>query len=213
MRSRCRPVRFLLCRRWTRPRIPNRRLSLAEGNWLGRGQGPFWQPPLYPYFLGVIKLAFPESFYYVSRFAQALIGSLTCVLLYLVGQRLFGAGIGFVGGLIAAVYGPLIYFDARLLPAGLATLLTLVSILLLIRAVERPTISIFTVAGFALGLASLTAAILAPLIPGVVYLAVLLVSEKGRVGSRCFVAGGGAGGCASDTEKLHHRRGHCADLL
>ena len=94
-------------------------VSLAEGNWLGRGQGPFWQPPLYPYFLGVIKLAFPESFYYVSRFAQALIGSLTCVLLYLVGQRLFGLGIGFIGGLIAAVYGPLIYFDARLLPAGL----------------------------------------------------------------------------------------------
>ncbi|MDE2734910.1 MAG: glycosyltransferase family 39 protein [Gemmatimonadota bacterium] len=141
--------------------------SLAEGNWLGRGQGPFWQPPLYPYFLGVIKLAFPESFFYVSRFAQALIGSLTCVLLYLVGRRLFGPSVGFIGGLIAAVYGPLIYFDARLLPAGLATFFTLVSLLLLIRAVERPTRSIFTAAGFALGLASLTAAILAPLIPGV----------------------------------------------
>ena len=84
--------------------------SLAAGNWLGRGQGPFWQPPLYPYFLGVIKLAFPESFYYVSRFAQALIGSLTCVLLYPIGQRLFGPGIGFIGGLIAAVYGPLIFW-------------------------------------------------------------------------------------------------------
>ena len=141
--------------------------SLASGNWLGRGQGPFWQPPLYPYFLGVIKLAFPESFYYVSRFAQALIGSLTCVLLYLVGRRLFGSGIGFIGGLIAAVYGPLIYFDARLLPAGLATFFTLISLWLLIRAVERPTRSIFMVAGFALGLASLTAAILASLIPGV----------------------------------------------
>ena len=142
-------------------------VSLAEGNWLGRGQGPFWQPPLYPYFLGLIKLVFPESFFYVSRFAQALIGSLTCVLLYAVGQRLFGVGVGFVGGLIAAVYGPLIYFDARLLPAGLATFFTLVSLWLLIRAVERPTRSIFTAAGFALGLASLTAAILASLIPGV----------------------------------------------
>ena len=173
--------------------------SLAEGNWLGRGQGPFWQPPLYPYFLGVIKLAFPESFYYVSRFAQALIGSLTCVLLYLVGRRLFGPGVGFIGGLIAAVYGPLIYFDARLLPAGLAALLTLVSLLLLMRAVrltyppsppscaERgnrlfspfprrkggrgdrsSTKLIFMAAGFAMGLASLTAAILASLIPGVV---------------------------------------------
>ncbi len=141
--------------------------SLAEGNWLRRGQGPFWQPPLYPYFLGVIKLVFPESFYYVSRFAQALIGSLTCVLLYLVGRRLFGSGVGFIGGLIAAVYGPLIYFDARLLPAGLATFFALVSLLLLMRAVDRPTRLIFMTAGFALGLASLTAAILASLIPGV----------------------------------------------
>ena len=141
--------------------------SLAAGNWLGRGQGPFWQPPLYPYFLGAIKLAFPESFYYVSRFAQALIGGLTCVVLYWVGQRIFAAGVGFIGGLIAAVYGPLIYFDARLLPVGLATLLTLVSLLLLMRAVEQPTRPIFVAAGFALGLASLTAAILAPLIPGV----------------------------------------------
>lgn len=140
---------------------------LAAGNWLGRGQGPFWQPPLYPYFLGSIKLAFPESFYYAARWAQALIGSLTCVLLYWVGQRLFGRGVAFCGGLIAAGYGPLIHFDARLLPAGLATFLTLVSLLLLMRAVERPTRWVALVAGFALGLASLSAAILASLIPGV----------------------------------------------
>ena len=163
--------------------------SLAEGNWLGRGQGPFWQPPLYPYFLGVIKLVFPESFYYVSRFAQALIGSLTCVLLYLVGQRLFGSGVGFIGGLIAAVYGPLIYFDARLLPAGLATLLTLVSLLLLMRAVERPTKLIFTAAGFALGLASLTAAILAALIPGVAIWLVYWLRKKAALAVVAFLLG------------------------
>ena len=141
--------------------------SLAAGNWLGHGQGPFWQPPLYPYFLGSIKLAFPESFYYASRWAQALIGSLTCALLYWVGQRLFGRGVAFCGGLMAAAYGPLIYFDARLLPTGLTTFLTLVSLSLLIRAVERPTRCGFMAAGFALGLASLSAAILAALIPGV----------------------------------------------
>lgn len=141
--------------------------SLAAGNWLGRGQGPFWQPPLYPYFLGLIKLAFPESFYYASRVVQALIGSLTCVLLFPLGQRLLGPVVGLVGGLMAAVYGPLIYFDARLLPVSLATLLLLVSLLLLLRAVERPTRLAFIGAGFALGLAALAAAIIAPLIVGV----------------------------------------------
>ena len=163
--------------------------SLAEGNWLVRGQGPFWQPPLYPYFLGVIKLVFPESFYYVSRFAQALIGSLTCALLYLVGRRLFGSGIGFIGGLIAAVYGPLIYFDARLLPAGLATFFTLVSLWLLMRAVEWPTRSIFMAAGFALGLASLTAAILASLIPGVVIWLFYWLRKKAALAVVAFLLG------------------------
>ena len=164
-------------------------VSLAEGNWLGRGQGPFWQPPLYPYFLGVIKLAFPESFFYVSRFAQALIGSLTCVLLYLVGRRLFGAEVGFIGGLIAAVYGPLIYFDARLLPAGLATLFTLVSLWLLMRAVEQPTRSTFTAAGFALGLASLTAAILSALIPGVAIWLFYWLRKKAALAVVAFLLG------------------------
>ena len=163
--------------------------SLAEGNWLGRGQGPFWQPPLYPYFLGVIKLVFPESFYYLSRFAQALIGSVTCVLLCLVGRRLFGVGAGFIGGLIAAVYGPLIYFDARLLPAGLATLLTLVSFWLLIRAVERPTKLMFMAAGFALGLASLTAAILAALIPGVAIWLVYWLRKRAAQAVVAFLLG------------------------
>ena len=164
-------------------------VSLAEGNWLGRGQGPFWQPPLYPYFLGVIKLVFPESFYYVSRSAQALIGSLTCALLYLVGRRLFGPGIGFIGGLIAAVYGPLIYFDARLLPAGLATFFTLVSLLLLMRAVERPTRPTFVAAGFALGLASLTAAILASLIPGVAIWLFYWLRKKAALAVVAFLLG------------------------
>ena len=163
--------------------------SLAAGNWLGSGQGPFWQPPLYPYFLGVIKLVFPESFYYVSRFAQALIGSLTCALVYLVGRRLFGPGIGFIGGLIAAVYGPLIYFDARLLPAGLATFFTLISLLLLMRAVERPTRPIFMAAGFALGLASLTAAILASLIPGVAIWLFYWLRKKAAPAVAAFLLG------------------------
>ena len=49
---------------------------LAAGNWLGRGGGPFWPPPLYPYLLGVLKTLFPGSFFYVVRLVQALLGAL-----------------------------------------------------------------------------------------------------------------------------------------
>ena len=110
-------------------------------------------------------------------------------MLYLVGRRLFGPSVGFIGGLIAAVYGPLIYFDARLLPAGLATFFALVSLLLLMRAVERPTRSIFTAAGFALGLASLTAAILAALIPGVAIWLFYWLRKKAALAVVAFLLG------------------------
>ena len=156
--------------------------SLAAGNWLGRGEGPFWQPPLYPYFLGLIKLVFPESFFYASRFLQALAGSFSCLLLYLIGQRLFRPAIGFTSGIIAAVYGPLIYFDARLLPAGLAALLTLVSLLLLMRAVERPAKTVFLAAGLAMGMACIAVATLLPLIPAVAVWLFYWLRKNARLG-------------------------------
>jgi hypothetical protein len=41
---------------------------LAAGQWLGWGQGPFWQPPLYPYVLALVKLVFADSFFYAVRY-------------------------------------------------------------------------------------------------------------------------------------------------
>ena len=41
--------------------------QLAAGQWLGWGEGPFWQPPLYPYVLGLVKGVFPDAFFYVVR--------------------------------------------------------------------------------------------------------------------------------------------------
>lgn len=62
---------------------------LAAGNWLGRGEGPFWQPPRYPYFLGLVKVLFPESFFYAARWLQALLGAFSCALIYWFGSQVF----------------------------------------------------------------------------------------------------------------------------
>ena len=106
--------------------------GLAAGNWLGRGEGPFWQPPLYPYFLGVVKTLFPDSFWYASRLIQCLLGALSCVLVCWLGQRFFTPTVGLTAGLAAAFYGPLIYHDGELLPATLATFLNLLGVALLV---------------------------------------------------------------------------------
>ena len=109
---------------------------LAAGNWPGYGEGPFWQPPLYPYFLGLLKTFFPQSFFYAVRFVQALLGALSCVLLYVLGSHLFRPAVGAGAALGAALCGTLIFFDGELLPASLATFLDLAGLVLLLRALR-----------------------------------------------------------------------------
>jgi hypothetical protein len=125
--------------------------ALAGGNWLGRGEGPFWQPPLYPYFLGVVKTLFPDAFWHAARLLQCLLGTLSCGLTWWLGRRFFSPGIALAAGLAAALYGPLIYHDGELLPATLGTCLNLLGLALLARGR-------WLGAGAALGLAGLAVA-------------------------------------------------------
>jgi tetratricopeptide (TPR) repeat protein len=82
---------------------------IAGGDWLGHGV--FYQAPLYPYFLGVLQFVLGHDLWRV-RFLQVLLGSLSCGLIYWVGQRLFSRPVGIAAGLVLACYAPAIFFDA-----------------------------------------------------------------------------------------------------
>ena len=127
---------------------------LAAGNWLGRGGGPFWQPPLYPYLLGVLKTLFPGSFFYVVRLVQALLGALTCALIYWLGRQVARPAVAAAAAVATTLCGPLIFFDGELLPASLATFLDLAGLALLWRALQRPSGPGFLGAGLVFGLAA-----------------------------------------------------------
>ena len=131
---------------------------LAAGNWLGFGEPPFWQPPLYPYLLGVHRLLFEGQFFYSLRFFQIVIGSLTCVLTWFIGRRLFSTIpiVAALAALAAALYGPLIFFDGEVLPSALATFLDLAGLMLLLRWQRHPSAARFAIAGAVFGLAVLT---------------------------------------------------------
>lgn len=130
---------------------------LAAGNWLGLGEPPFWQPPLYPYILGLHQVLFSDLIHSL-RFFQILCGSLTCVLIWSIGRRLFPdtAMIAAVAALAGALYGPLIFFDGEVLPATLATFLDLAGLTLLLRCRDRPSATRYVLAGAVFGLAALT---------------------------------------------------------
>lgn len=106
-------------------------LYLCAESWAGR-PAPFWQPPLYPYALGLLFWICGEN-YYLPRLLQALLGAVNCVLVWTIGRRVFSPAVGLVAGLAAAGYGPLIYFGGELLPTTLAIFLDLLFLLSLLR--------------------------------------------------------------------------------
>jgi tetratricopeptide (TPR) repeat protein/4-amino-4-deoxy-L-arabinose transferase-like glycosyltransferase len=128
-------------------------LELAGGSWAGQ-QGPFWQPPLYPYFLGLVFWLVGED-YWLPRLVQALLGAAACVFLYLVGQRLLPQAVALGAGWAAALYGPLIYFGGELLPTIPAIFLQLLFFVSL-----RPPMGAWRwlLSGLLLGLAALAVA-------------------------------------------------------
>lgn len=102
---------------------------LTTTSWLGPAV-PFWQPPLYAYALGAL-FALGSADYYLPRLLQGVIGALICVLTYLLGRKILGGRIGLIAGILAACYGPLIYFGGELLPVIPALFLNLLLLYLL----------------------------------------------------------------------------------
>ena len=105
---------------------------IAAGDLAG-GPDAFWQPPLYPYFLAILFRFFGERMIVVAT-AQAALGALTCAVIALLGTRLWGARAGVAAGLLAALYGPLVHFDAQPLVPVLHTALFAGGLLALLRA-------------------------------------------------------------------------------
>ncbi|GBD25434.1 hypothetical protein HRbin30_00753 [bacterium HR30] len=84
---------------------------------------PFDQPPAYAYFVAAVYRLFgadPSS----VRVAQAVLDAIGCTLLAaLAAQRGVPIGVAWATGLLAAMYGPLIFFTGEILPATASLLL------------------------------------------------------------------------------------------
>ncbi len=106
--------------------------AIAGGQWLG-GPAAFWQPPLYPYFIAALLRLFGERMIAIDV-VQAILGALSCVLVFTIGRRVLGAAAGTAAGLVMALYGPLIHFDAQPLIPVLHIVLMLAGIDLLLAA-------------------------------------------------------------------------------
>jgi len=131
-------------------------LSLASGTGFTiYGQPYLIHPPGYPLFLGVLYLLFGHS-YAAVKVAQSLLGALTCVLILLIGERVFTKRVGLVAAAIAAVYPHLVYYTGLLMSEVLFVFLSTLFLYALAMLRENFTLRRMAFAGVILGLASLT---------------------------------------------------------
>ena len=85
--------------------------EIAAGDW--RGEGVFYQAPLYPYFLAVVYRLFGAA-PLAARVVQCFVGAASCVLLALATRSFFGRRAAARAGALLALYPPALFFDALL---------------------------------------------------------------------------------------------------
>ena len=133
----------------------------------------FWQPPLFPLALGCLYRVAGESIL-AAKLVLALVGALSCVLVWRLGSRLFSPRVGLIAGLMLALYGPFVFFSTQLLAAGLAASLNLAALTLWIRCMDQPRWYGWLGFGLVVGLATITVPISAVLLILAVIVSVVL---------------------------------------
>jgi len=153
--------------------------SIISGNFWGNEV--FFRGPLYPYFLALLYKLSSSSIPF-ALFCQHIIGSLTCVLIFMLASEYYSRRVAILAGLLAALYWPFIYFEGDLLIVTLVLLLDTLLLLLLSRSVKRNDSRIFIAAGLVLGLSAVarpSILIFAPAVPISFY----LLRHKNREGT------------------------------
>lgn len=117
----------------------------------------YWQPPLFPMLLGCVYRVCGPSFL-AAKVALATVAVLSCLLIQGIGCRLFSRGVGLVAGLMAALYGPFVFFSTQLLPVGPAVFLDLLALAVWLHCLDTHRWHRWFALGAVVGLAAITVA-------------------------------------------------------
>lgn len=134
---------------------------LAGGAWWG--DSVFYQAPLYPYVLGVLRAL--GGGLWAARIFQAVLGAAACAFVFLAARRFFDRRAALIAAAVLALYAPAIFYDGIIQKTTLGLFLTTLWLWLMALQVDAPTRGRWIGAGVVLGLLCLTrenALILAP---------------------------------------------------
>ncbi len=158
--------------------------GIAAGDWLG--SQVFFQAPLYPYLLAVLYVLCGRSLdaVYLVQIGLAVAG---CYALYRAGREMGGESVGLGAALLAAVYGPFLFYDAQFLKESPAVAVTSFLLWALAAARSHPGVGRWLTAGALLGILALLRENALLLIP---FLLPLAWTREG--GGRALLRRGGA---------------------
>ena len=116
-----------------------------------------YRAPLWPFLIAGLSVIFGPGDY-AARIFLSIVGSGTCVLVYLFARDLFGKSLGLLAGVIAAIYPELYIYDGWLYTESLYIFLSfaLCYTLYRIQRVRGEKTWLWVISGIVLGLLSLT---------------------------------------------------------
>ena len=141
-----------------------RNVAAGHGLTLDGVHATAFRMPLYPLFLAAVTLG--RQTFLPLVIAQSMIGSATVWCAALLASEMFGSAAAVIAALITAVYPYYVVHDTALQDTSLFTLLTLISVILLLRTRRSGSGVTAFCAGVLLGADVLTRAALAPFAVG-----------------------------------------------
>ena len=150
--------------------------NIAGGNWIGTKI--FFRAPFYAYFLALIYKVFGHN-YFIPRLIQHIIGSFSCVLVYVLAKKIFNRKVSFLSAIFASTYWILIYFEGELLLDSLLVFFDLILMILLLNASDNPGWKRWMACGAVLGLSAITRPNILVFIP-LVWLWIILIFKNSK---------------------------------
>lgn len=157
-------------------------LSLVQG----KGYDSAFTAPVYPLFLTGVYSVFGDS-HLVVRIVQAIIGTISVLIIYLLGKIIFSVGVGLTAASLSAVYPLFIFFTGLLLTETLFILLFLCLIYLLQKMLLERKTSYAVLSGILSGVCILIKPVLTYFLPLFFLILFLVSKDKKRVMGNGFL--------------------------
>jgi 4-amino-4-deoxy-L-arabinose transferase-like glycosyltransferase len=146
-----------------------------------------YRGPIYPFCIAIISLiTFGYNIWAIQLF-QILLHAGTCLIVYLIARDLFDQESALLASLIFAIHPTFVYFLPKIWIETLLTFLIILSVLIFIRYLKKPSLYKAIELGVSLGLSALTKSIvlMLPIIIGIVVY--LVIKDKIRALAHAFI--------------------------